>query len=186
VSGPNPFDPRNLTLPVDYTSVIGEKVLATVPCHKPDKFWFVRVRPGPEWRVLAATIYLREEGDTFLVHPELVPELREYVKPTLLYLAQNRQGVAFIWPCRMPDPNGRRRDEWAASAHRAAAMAEERWVRVAADMSLGSYVVTVAPEGLPEPEWPAKSFAELLEICFRDTFVKDRNHTVLRTLRGEV
>ena len=67
------------------------------------------------------------------MHAELVGEL----KPVLLTLATNRQGVVFIWPVPLPDDSGRR-NAWAETAREGAELAKTHWVRVAADMSLGA------------------------------------------------
>ena len=65
-------------------------------------------------------------------------------------------------------------------------MASKRWVRVASNMHLGAYDVYEATGSLPDPEWPSKTFEQLLEVAFKDRFVRDFDHPVLRQLRGEV
>jgi hypothetical protein len=65
-------------------------------------------------------------------------------------------------------------------------MATKTWVRVAANMALGAYDVFEATGQLGDPEWPAARFAELLRVAFKDRYIKDSNHPVLRRLRGEV
>ena len=60
-----------------------------------------------------------------------------------------------------------------------------KWVRVAANMSLGAYEVYEASANLPDPEWPDKSFAELLQVAFRDKHIATLDHPVLKRLRGE-
>ncbi len=51
-------------------------------------------------------------------------------------------------------------------------------------MSLGAYEIFEAASDLPDPEWPEVTFQEVLEIAFRDRFIKDFDHPVLRRLRG--
>jgi hypothetical protein len=53
-------------------------------------------------------------------------------------------------------------------------------------MSLGAYEVFEATGDLPPPEWPDLPFQELVRIAFRDRFITDPGHPVLRRLRGEV
>ena len=60
----------------------------------------------------------------------------------------------------------------------------EGWIRVKANMSLGSYEISTASAELPDPEWPELDFKAILEIAFRDRYVEDFNHPVLRRLRG--
>jgi hypothetical protein len=103
----------------------------------------------------------------------------------LLTLAINRQGVIFIWPLKLPTPDGRI-DNWSRSAMDAANEARTRWVRITANMSLGAYDVAVASDQVAEPEWPDISFQEVLKVAFRDRMISEWNHPVLRRLRGEV
>ena len=51
-------------------------------------------------------------------------------------------------------------------------------------MSLGAYDVFEATGELPEPEWPEKDFQSLIEIAFKDHFVRSLDHPVIRRLTG--
>jgi hypothetical protein len=95
----------------------------------------------------------------------------------------NRQGVLSLWPLKLPDPEGRR-DGWARSALEAAQHAMRRWVRMRANLSLGAYEIFEAQDKIPDPEWPDMPFQEILQIAFRDQFIDDVNHPVLKRLRG--
>jgi hypothetical protein len=97
----------------------------------------------------------------------------------------NRQGVLFLWPIRLPGPDGKR-DEWSRTALEAADLARRGWVRVTANLGLGAYDVFTATGTLPDPDWPALSFRELLRVAFRERFIDSPDHPVLRRLRGEV
>jgi hypothetical protein len=65
-------------------------------------------------------------------------------------------------------------------------MASKQWVRVVANMSLGGYEVFTASGELGAPAWPDLRFKELLRIAFKDRYISDSSHPVLRRLRGEV
>jgi hypothetical protein len=187
-SGPDPFDPESLRLSSDFAAGVGVKqALLAVPVRKPAKSWFVRVHPDPAYRLQTAVIELKEDGETYLVAPRLWPDLaaESTFSPRALFTAINRQGVVFIWPVRLPGPDGRL-DEWSRTALDAAEMAAKGWVRIAANMPLGAYDVFRATGQLPEPEWPDVPFRELLCIAFRDRFIQSLDHPVLRRLRGEV
>ena len=97
----------------------------------------------------------------------------------------NRQGVVFLWPCRLPEETGRR-NPWHESALEAAARAKTNWMRIAADMSLGAYRIWQASGELPEPEWPEQSLRDLLAIAFKGRYIDTHDHAVLKRLRGEV
>ena len=178
------FDITRLRLPQDFGSSIGvKKLLTTVPVRKPGKQDFVRVHPDEGWRLQTAVLELKEEREIYLVDPPLWNELVGEISPRILFTAVSRQGVLFLWPVRLPGEDGRI-DNWSRSAHEAADKATGRWVRVSANMSLGAYEIFEAASDLPEPEWPEVTFQEVLEIAFRDRFIKDFDHPVLRRLRG--
>jgi hypothetical protein len=186
--GPDPFDPASLRLSQDFSTSLGvKKTLLTVPVRKPDKSWFVRVHPDAGYRDQFGVIELKEEREIYLVAPALRPELsaEPTFKPKLLATAINRQGVVFIWEVNLPRPDGRN-DEWSRTALEAINMASKQWVRVSANMSLGGYEVYTAAGELGTPAWPDLPFRDLLRIAFKDRFIQDRSHPVLRRLRGEV
>jgi hypothetical protein len=88
-----------------------------------------------------------ETREEYLSTSQLVPELTgEFVTKTL-FTTINRQGTAFLWPVRLPDPDGKQ-NEWWRSMREAAELAMERWLRIKANMGLGAYEIFVA-EGPP-------------------------------------
>src|SRR5262249_1486659 len=126
----------------------------TVPCRKPEKSWFVRVHPDDRYFLQTAVIELREDRETYLVAPDLWPSLASETtfSPRALFTAVSRQGVVFLWPVRLPGPDGKS-NPWNTSAVEAAQLARKSWVRVTANMALGAYEVLQATAELGEPEW---------------------------------
>ena len=182
----NPFDPANLRLSQNFAEKIGvKKVLNNVPVRKPGRQDFFRVHPGADYRIETAVVELKEESETYLVAPELRSEIPSELIPKILFTTINRQGVLTLWPVRLPGEDGRL-DDWNASALEAAEMAQERWIRVAANMSLGGYEIYEATGNLPDPEWPELTFAEILKIAFRGRYIENLDHPVIRRLRGDV
>ena len=174
----DPFDLTNLRLDQSFVETAGvKKLLTTVPVRRPNPQDFVRVHPDPEYRAALAIIELKEDREIYLVPPSIARELPgEFVMATV-YTAINRQGVVFLWPVRLPAPDGRIL-EWHRSAAEAAELAMQRWVRVKANMSLGAYEMFEAASTIPDPEWPELSFQELLRIAFRDRLVDRLDHPV--------
>jgi hypothetical protein len=86
---------------------------------------------------------------------------------------------------RLPDETGRL-DAWNQSAHKAAYIAMETWVRVTSNLSLGAYDTCTATGELPEPEWPDISFQEILKIAFGDYQISNLDHPVIQRLRGKI
>ena len=184
----DPFDPARLRLTQDFAATVGvKKKLLTVPVRKPSKEWFVRVHSDEAYRITTAVIELKEEDrETYLVEPELWPELstESTFSPRAIFTAMSRQGTLFLWPVRLPGPDGKN-NEWNRTLLEAATMAQDKWVRVAANMSLGAYDVYEAQGDTPDPTWPAESFGELLKVAFQNRFIESMDHPVLKRLRGE-
>jgi hypothetical protein len=185
---PDPFaNLERLRLSQDFAATSKVKpVLTSLAVRKPNRSEFVRVRPGEMWRFQAGTMTQKDSRETFLIAPELFDAIPGEVQSTMLLVTIARLSpIPFIWPCRLPGVDGRS-NRWHESAIEAARLAESRWVRVVADMSAGSYVPHVAQGNLPEPAWPDDSMEDLLRLAFRDRFIDDLNHPVLRQLRGEI
>lgn len=183
---PNPFDPASLRLGQDFGATIGvKKVLTTVPCRKPNRQEFVRVRPGADWRLETAALEDKINRETYLLDRRLWSELSGEVYPVALFTAVTRQGDVFLWPCKLPASDGKS-NPWNESALAAAKLAESKWVRMSANMAAGMYDTFEAAAELAEPTWPELSFPELLKLCFKERFIASTDHPILRALRGEV
>ena len=185
-TGPNPFDPAALRLDPSYVETVGvKKVLTTVPVRKPGKQEFIRVHPDPAYRLSpAGIIELKAEREAYLVTPLMARALTEEIALVSLRTAISRQGVTFLWPVKLPDPNGRQ-NQWHDSAAEAVQRAEKKWVRVKANMDLAAYEVFEAIGELPEPEWPDEPFKKILEIAFRGHVIDAPGHPLIKRLRGE-
>ncbi len=183
---PNPFDPAALRLDQSFAESAGvKKLITTVPVRKPNPQDFIRVRSGEDWRVQTAVIELKEDRETYLVSKDMWAELPGDIVPVSLFTTITRQGVLSLWPVKLPGDDGRW-NEWNRSALDAAEHATTRWIRIAANMSLGAYEVYEATGNLPEPEWPDLEFDKILEIAFRDRFVTAPDHPVVKRLQGAV
>jgi hypothetical protein len=184
----DPFNPDRLRLSQDFASAVGvRKLLTTVPVRKPSNEWWVRTHPDAAYRLPTAILELKEEQELYLVaNRELWPELASEPTfgPRLLVTSMNRQNVLFLWPIKLPGPDGKVM-EWHRSAMEAANHARTVWTRVRADLSLGAYRVEEAPSMRTEPGWPSVSLEEILRVAFRDKVISSWDHPVLQRLRGE-
>jgi hypothetical protein len=137
---PDPFDLTNLRLSQSFTETAGvRKLLKTVPVHKPNPQDFVRVHPSPEYRENFPVIELKDEREEYVIAAGLLPELiGEFVNKTL-FTAINRQGVLFLWPVRLPDPQGKQM-EWWRSMREAAELAMKQWTRTRACLQLSRII----------------------------------------------
>jgi hypothetical protein len=183
----DPFDPAALRLDQSYGDTVGvKKLLTTVPVRKPNRQDFVRVHPDPEYRLTpAATIEVKDDGEVYLVTPNIAPDVAGEYSVVTLFTTINRQGTLHLWPVKLPAPDGRH-NEWHRSAAEAAERAMRKWVRVTSSLSLGAYEIFEASGELPEPMWPEFSFQEILKIAFRDRIVDRPDHPLLKKLKGIV
>jgi hypothetical protein len=134
------FDFESMRLPPDFEREAGvRKQLTTVRVRKPRRQEWIRVHPDEDYRIRVATIEYKENDESSTEIYLLTAEVAEYLNETspeeityaTLYLACNRQGDIFIWPCRDPRADSKMgRDVAATTRIEAAEAAMERQVRV--------------------------------------------------------
>ncbi len=186
---PDPFDVRRLRLPADDDGALGvRELIVSVRFGKPSKEQFVRAHPDPAFRCTGGLIELKEDdGESFWVDPALWPHLAE--EPCfgrrLVVLAVTRQGLPFLWPLRLPGPDGKTPD-WVSIPLEAAKAAETRWVKLFWDLSQRRHRIKVSEHLADEPQWPTQTFPELLRLAFKDRAITTLDHPILKRLRGEV
>ena len=179
-------DLSKLRLDQNFTETAGvKKLLTSVPVRKPSPQDFVRVHGGADFRENIAVIELKDDREVYLVPPAVANDLPGEFAMVSIFTAINRQGVVFLWPVRLPSPDGRV-IEWHRSLNEAAERAMTSWIRVKANMSLGAYEMFEAASTIPDPKWPAVTFPELLRTAFKHRLVTDLDHPVVKRLRGEV
>jgi len=186
-SVPDPFDPARLRLSQDFAAGLGvKKALLTVPVRKPAKEWWFQTHPDEAYRVQTCVVELKEDREIYLVDPSLWPELasESTFGPRALFTGMTRQGVLFLWPIRLPGPDGKL-DDWNQSALEAASRASGHWVRMASNMPLGAYDVFETAANWPAPQWPAETLSDLLRVAFKGKLIDRPDHPVLQRLRGE-
>ncbi len=178
----NPFDPRSLR--------IGQ-----------------RLGEGPTTRKLVTTVQVRKPNrqEYFRVHPDQTYRLDSAARGQsggrdLPGRPGDRAGDPWRGCCQDPLSDrhatwrtpavagaiaGRARTAWNAAAHQAALSAEARWVRIAANKGAGTYDAYEALDQVAEPAWPDLSFERLLEMAFKNRFIDNLDHPVVRRLLGE-
>ena len=181
------FDLDSLRLKQDFSETLGiRRVLSLVPVRKPNRTNFFRVHPGDDYRMDVGILEMKEERETYLVTPAMMsePGIYELVVPARLVTYITRQGVLALWPLKL-EKDGKL-NPWHESALEAAQLAEEQWVSVRADMSLGAYQIFLATAELPEPEWPEHTFSELVRLGFKGLIVDAPDHPLIQQLTGAV
>src|SRR5438128_2277601 len=92
-AGPDPFDPSRFRIRQDFAATAAARPeLTEIAVGKPNKQEFIRVHPGPDYRLDAAIV--EYERTTYLVVPELADgALRDQVTAVTLFTVQNTQKV---------------------------------------------------------------------------------------------
>ncbi|MFY9769408.1 MAG: hypothetical protein WBG18_17440 [Xanthobacteraceae bacterium] len=183
-AAPDQFDVAKLRLDQSFVESAGvKKLLTTVPVRKPHKQEWVRVHPDPAYRDAFAVIEWKEDREFYILTPSVALALPGECEMVRLFTTINRQGVLTLWPVKLPGTDGRT-IRWHTSAAEAVEHAMSYWTKVGANMGLGAYEWAPAPGVIPEPVWPELSFADILRIAFKDRYVSDLNHPVIKRMHG--
>jgi hypothetical protein len=188
-TGPDPFDLDSLRLDPAFEETAGvRKVLSIVPVRKPHAQEWLRVHPDPAYRGNFSFIKLREEGEFYLLTPNIARDFEQEAVPMTIYTCINSGGVVFLWPCRIASADGRQ-NAWHSSAHEAAAAGMKQRIRIKSNMGLGAYEFyrSNSPTAELDPVWPTESFSELVRLAFvkvgRDVLTPE--HPLIKQLRGD-
>jgi hypothetical protein len=179
------LDLNRLRLPQNFGTIIGgKKGLTTVPVGRPDAQAFIQVHQGEDFEMSTAVLVVKEERETYLVEKHLWEELGSEIVLKHLYTTITRQGNLCIWPVSLPRTDGKI-DSWSLSGHKIAIRAKGTWLRIISNQQVAAYEYIEPSERFPDPQWPAHSFLELLELAFGQRVIRDLSHPVVKKLRGQ-
>jgi hypothetical protein len=183
---PDPLDLTKLRLNPSFIETTKVKRVLRVLTGRPSNQDFFRVHPDESYRMLFGMVDLKEDGEDYLVAPDLVPLLPLEVVHKVVYTTINRQGVLRLWSVRVPGEGDHKAGgTWWQSGHEAATMATSKWVRIRADRSLGAYDIMFAESEIPDPDWSAvPSFNELLVNAYGKRWINSLDHGVIKKLYG--
>src|SRR5262249_46659017 len=156
-------------VPQDLAAAAGvKKHLTELPIRTPDKSWWVRRHPEPEYSLDAWVIELKDLQETYLVLPDLWPKLmgEATFRPKMFFLATNMQGKLFLWPVRRPADDTKEPDRWMRAPLEAVHLAKDTWTRITWNEDTRQHDVATCSADR-EPQWPDLPFRELLKIAFR-------------------
>ena len=171
-----------------------KRVVTSIPIKKPKPgVEFFRIRPEAEWKFPTYILDLSSSSDgegKFLLKKALYGEVIETKKLKLVTIYTGityGSGEIFFSEIAQPDAEGKD-NEYNRTRRLAYKAAETQWVKLQRNDSIGAYDTVLAISNLPEPEWPEEpeDMIKALEIAFKDRFIDDINHPVLKRLRGEL
>lgn len=142
----------------------------TVPCRRAGKSEFFRIHP--EFGLDTVLTTDPEGGEYYLIPPgperaAIIETLGKSVHNYRLFLASNRGGEPFIFPCRIPSDMGMGRS-WHVSMLKVMEEAKAHWLRYESSKSIGGYKTFRAQGVLGEPKSYFESFNDALRVAFSD------------------
>jgi hypothetical protein len=163
-----------------------KKIIIQVPVRKPNKQKFFRVKTEAEFSTIVYVLEIKEDGDYFLVSPNIVPYIIQEVKKVRLNLAYYLDGNPFLIPVPLPDDNGKI-NSWHSSLDLVVKMAKENWVRAIPDKSINGYTLMQASgDMICSNELPSdKKLIDYIAIAFRGKIIDTLDHPVIKTLLGQ-
>lgn len=160
---------------------IAKKEIVTISVGLLSKQTFMRIHPNKE-----ATVNLllyAEDKEYYIVHREAMPHLPGLTTKTKLCLGISRNGDHFLFPITQPDAKGKQ-NPWHESRDKIAQAAKKKWVRCQPKKDTPGYDAITTIDKYPEPEWTDKSTNEILSIAFADHMIMDKNHPVVKAIKG--
>jgi hypothetical protein len=181
------WDLESVRLSQDFGEIIGaQQVIATVSVRPPHAQEWFRVNPDKDWQLQTAILQLKKDREYFLISPKLHVQLWDEIKPVILFAAISRQGEFFLWPIRLPRSDGKS-DDFMKTDLAAAREAQQYWTRRSWVAESKSHKILRATNLPDEPNWPTeKDFEGLVKIAFKDRYISNHDHPVLKRLRGEL
>ena len=111
------------------------KRLTTVPVRKPSKTQWFQIHP--EYKLDVLLLKYGDRGDDYyLIEPSLADQLIDLAQAFKLVVGVDRQGVVFVYPLRLPNPE--QPNAWHLTAIEAAENAELEWARIKSNMGIGA------------------------------------------------
>lgn len=166
-----------------------ESVIVTVAARRPSRHEFFRVHPGIDYTVDGTVLeYEGPDGrQDYWVPPNLRSVAPQDVRAVRIFTCMSKAGVLFLWPARIPAPDGAGR-VWHASGLAIAELAKEHWVKMVGNRAAGAYQATKATGDLGLPQWPdGMSLQDMLRLAFGgERIIDGPDHDVLRAMRGEI
>jgi hypothetical protein len=184
--GENLHDPtwnvQDFRMGQDFESATKVSAL-NIEVRKPHKQEWFRVHSNLQFP--AAVLEVNASGSVFLVHPALREKISDDVYDGCIFPCINRSNEIFLWTVRLPRGDSRS-NQFAESALESISIARETWIRRQWSAESRIHLVYKSKILMPDPKWPEDcSIEDLINRGFKNRFIADYEHEVLRKLRGE-
>jgi len=168
--------------------IAAREIVTTMPVRRPRRNEFVRV--ASEAPPFTTFLYQDDdEGTYYFIAPEIRSHFIAGTVVKILVPAVNQLGAPFIWPVPAEDDGqgGSRKNTWNESHRAAYQQAKIKWTKMVSDRASRVYRVYEASGNLPDPQFCPLPFNQQLAIGFGGVgTISDREHPVLRAMRGDI
>jgi hypothetical protein len=162
------------------------RVLTKIPVYdKPDPQWYVRIRPGAEWRMEGLGIVkFSRDRRLYAIDPMLSEALKAYYRRHYAFVGTTITRAPFLWVIPMPGEDGSW-NTWHQSKHDCGLAAMDRWLQV---LNSGSqFDPNILTETKPDPDWdewlhPCANLDQVLDLAFKSTYVNKLDHPLVEAL----
>jgi hypothetical protein len=161
-------------------------LLTRIPVYdRPDPQWYIRVRPGAEWRMeeLGLIKYTRDRR-LYPIAPQFSEILKPYYRRHYAFVATTITRAIFLWVIPMQGEDGSW-NTWHQSKFDCAYAAMDRWLQVLNEGTQFSPHILNDPK--PDPDWdawlhPCKTLDQVLDMAFKSTYVNKLGHPLIEAL----
>ena len=160
------------------------KRLGTIEVRKPKpQEWFrTHSHPGMFREMF---VIENSSGDFYAVDPAIASEFSDVVREAYVTAAINDEGALFLWVIPKPKADGSGAQLYDSNLEDLS-LSRGKWIRRQWDRGSKSYKVDEATTE-KEPAWPENcNFEDWMDRGFKNRFIDDVDHPILRRARGEL
>jgi hypothetical protein len=179
----NPFANLDaLRNPQDYEEFLGGEAVSAFAVRTLKEGRFLRVNPDQNYSLFNQYTVATRTG-TYFVYPQFREALGPLPRRCNLHVAVDGHGEYFLLLIKQPNPGqGQEDNAWYTSARTVAAAAMKGWVKVTKP-GRDRWGHVPVQHKMFEPEWPTRSFEDLLNQAFPEHVVMSLNHDLIQQFK---
>jgi len=180
-SAVNPFANLDaLRNPQDYEEFLGGEAVSSFAVRTLREGMHLRVNPDPNYTLYGQYTVATRNG-TYFIYPQFREALGPLPRRCNLHVAVDGHGQYFLLLIKQPNPGqGQEDNVWYTSARTVAAAAMKGWVKVTKPGGDRGWGYVPVQHKMFEPEWPTRSFEDLLNSAFPEHVVMSLNHELIQ------
>ena len=179
----NPFVNLDaLRNPQDYEEFLGGEAVSAFAVRTLKEGLYLRVNPDQNYSLFNQYTVATRTG-TYFVYPQFREALGPLPRRCNLHVAVDGHGEYFLLLIKQPNPGqGQEDNAWYTSARTVAAAAMKGWVKVTKP-GRDRWGHVPVQHKMFEPEWPTRSFEDLLNQAFPEHVVMSLNHDLIQQFK---